>query len=165
MVAPRACVSADGRARVTTIVAADPATAFAVFTDEIDSWWRRGRRHRFTVGERGVLRFEPGVGGRLVEVGDGDDLFEVGRVLAWDQGARLVFLWRQRDYGPDEHTEVEVRFEATDGGTRVTVEHRGIERLPAPHPARHGLSGRALRDQVGLFWGELLVGFAARLRR
>ena len=30
------------RARVTTFVAVDPGEAFAVFTGEIDAWWRRG---------------------------------------------------------------------------------------------------------------------------
>ena len=38
-------------------------------------------------------------------------------------------------------TEVEVRFEAIDGGTRVTLEHRGLDRLPdevAARLARYG---------------------------
>src|SRR5690606_39228748 len=53
--------------RVTTIVPVDPALAFALFTDEVDAWWRRGPRYRF--GD-GALRFEPPPRGRLVEVYD-----------------------------------------------------------------------------------------------
>lgn len=71
---------------VTTKVAVDPATAFRVFTEEVDAWWRRGPRYRFRPGRDGVMRFEPGAGGRLVEVYDeaAGDVFEVGRVLAWE---------------------------------------------------------------------------------
>ena len=44
--------------RVTTRVAVDPATAFEVFTRDIDLWWRRGPRFRWiTAGERLVFEF------------------------------------------------------------------------------------------------------------
>ena len=55
-------------------------------------------------------------------------------ITAWEPPARLVFV-DHRD------TEVEVRFEAIDGGTRVTLEHRGLDRLPdevAARLARYG---------------------------
>ena len=32
------------RARVSVAVAVDAPTAFAIFTQEIDLWWRRGAR-------------------------------------------------------------------------------------------------------------------------
>ena len=57
-----------------------------------------------------------------------------GRITAWEPGARLVFV-DHRD------TEVEVRFEAIASGTRVTLEHRGLDRLPddvAARLARYG---------------------------
>lgn len=34
--------TAGDQARVTVLVAVDPETAFEVFTEEIDQWWRRG---------------------------------------------------------------------------------------------------------------------------
>lgn len=43
--------------RVVTTVAADPALAFRIFTEETDLWWRRGPRWRFTRSPRSMLRF------------------------------------------------------------------------------------------------------------
>jgi uncharacterized protein YndB with AHSA1/START domain len=151
-------VSATDGVTVTTVVRVDPVTAFRVFTDDIDRWWRRGARFRPGLDRRGVLRFAEG---RLVERYDepteGD--FEVGRVLAWEPAARLVFEWRGRDFGDGEVTEVEVVFEAVREGTRVTLVHRGWDVLPSGHPARHGLEGEAFASMVGLYWADLLVSF------
>ena len=38
-------IAAD-RVEVTTMVAVEPALAFAVFTEELDLWWRAGPRFR-----------------------------------------------------------------------------------------------------------------------
>jgi uncharacterized protein YndB with AHSA1/START domain len=54
----------------------------------------------------------------------------MGRVLAWEPGKRLVFRYSNVHLPPDPPTEVEVRFEATSDGTRVTLEHRGLDRMP-----------------------------------
>jgi uncharacterized protein YndB with AHSA1/START domain len=148
--------------RVTTTVAVDPATAFAVFTDEIDLWWRRGPRYRFRAGQAGRLVFEPGAGGRLVERDEAGGEYEVGRVRVWEPSRRLVFGWRGIDFAPGEETEVEVRFERVAAGTRVTLEHRGWDALRADHPARHGLAGTALASRVGLWWGDQLNALRAR---
>lgn len=145
--------------RVTTLVGVAPEMAFAVFTGEIDAWWRREPRFRFNPGRTGVMRFEPGAGGRLVEVYDeaAGDLFEVGRVTVWDPPGRLVFHFRMAGFRPDETTEVEVLFERVEDGSQVTVEHRGWDSLPADHPATHGLTGAAFKSVIGLWWGDLLV--------
>ena len=158
-------MSGSDRVSVTTLVAVDPAAAFAVFTGETDRWWRRGPRFRFGGETRGVLSFEPGPGGRLLErYGDaGAEVFEVGRVLVWEPGSRLVFQWRIRDFAPGECTEVEVRFEPAESGTRVTLEHRGWSGLRRDHPARHGLDGPAFRAMIGLRWGELLTSLRAHV--
>lgn len=153
----------DDNVTVETRLSVDPATAFEVFTAEVDRWWRHGSRFRSGHGDRSVMRFEPGVGGRLLEVlGDAsDDAFELGRVRVWEPGARLVFDFRARNFAPGQITEVEVRFEPDEGGTRVTLEHRGWDRIPADHPARHGLTGRAFTSMMGLFWADLLVSARA----
>ena len=59
------------------------------------------------------MRFEGGEGGRLLEVytDEAGGAFEVGRVLAWKPGDRLVFEWRGNNFEPGLVTEVEVRFE------------------------------------------------------
>lgn len=151
--------------RVTTTVAVDPATAFAIFTEEVDRWWRRGPRHRFRPGRDGTLAFEPGAGGRLVEVYAPGDEHEVGEVRVWEPGRRLVFAWRGVGFAPGEETEVEVRFERAAAGTRVTLEHRGWEALRADHPARHGLAGPAFASLMGLWWGDQLNALRARAAR
>jgi hypothetical protein len=142
--------------RATTRVAVEPAVAFEVFTREIDLWWRRGPRFRFLTAGEGRLRFEPGVGGRLVEEGEGD-VYEVGRVRVWEPAERLVFEFRARSFAPGDVTEVEVVFQPEGAGTRVTVEHRGWESLADDHPARHGLEAGALRGLLGVWWADLLV--------
>lgn len=122
--------------RASVHVRADPDAAFAAFTGEIGSWYVRDR-HTLADPDRAVgVRFEPGVGGRLIEVydaGTGEGR-ETGRITAWEPGRRLAFT-------DERGTEVEVTFEAAGDRTRVTLEHRGLERLRpdlAAEHARHG---------------------------
>jgi hypothetical protein len=108
--------------RVTVTVTLDPASAFDVFTTEIDEWYRRGVTTLGSPDSKATLCFEPGVGGRLIESRPGRDDVERARVTVWAPGERLVFV-------DTRQTEVEVRFEPVDSGTRVVLEHRGLERL------------------------------------
>jgi uncharacterized protein YndB with AHSA1/START domain len=156
--------SAD-RARVTTFVAVSPLDAFEVFTEETDLWWHRGPRYRGLHNPRGMLRFEPaGPGGRLLESVDAE-VHEIGRVLEWEPGARLVFQWRASNFAPHEVTEVDIRFEPTFGGTRVVLEHRGWDALRPDHPVRHGKDGPATVASIGRWWGDLLTGFRLHAAR
>jgi uncharacterized protein YndB with AHSA1/START domain len=144
------------------LVSVPPDVAFRVFTEEIDLWWKRGPRFRFSGKTPGVLHFEPGLGGRLFEaIGQGARarVQEAGRIKLWEPPARLVFEWRNANFAPDEATEVEVTFEASPGGTYVTVEHRGWSALRPDHPARHGQDGAEYSRALGLWWGELMTGF------
>ena len=139
---------------VTTVLAVDPATAFAVFTNEIAAWWRPRVGGLFQRGRNGALKFD---NGRLLEIYSQGEPFEIGRVLAWDPAKRLVFEWRQEGFLPGERTEVDVTFEAASGGTRVTVRHRGWDALAADHAARHGFTGNAFISMIGLRWGDVLT--------
>lgn len=154
-------------ALVSIEIAVDPATAFDVFTADVDDWWARGPRNRFRAPWAGLMRFEPGVGGRFLEIYDEEagDIFEVGRIKVWEPGKRLVFDWRLPNFSPGEITQVEILFEATGVGTRVTIEHRGWEALPLAHPARHRLSGRAFGLFKAGWWGDLLTRFKAEAER
>jgi len=159
-------MSAKETARVTTVVALDPLTAFSVFTEEIGAWWRPRIAGLFREGPPGVMKFEAGRNGRLLEVyaDRPDDPFEIGRVLAWIPGERLVFEWRQRGFAPHDVTEVEVRFEAVKAGTRVTVEHRGWEKIPRGHSARHGWEGEAFVTLISMRWADQLTFLRALAR-
>jgi hypothetical protein len=116
-------------------VAVDPPTAFEVFTEEVAAWWRSSES----------VRFEAGVGGRVLAMTADPDAepVEIGRVLVWEPGPRLAFSYR-------DETEVEVRFEAADTGTRVVVEHRGFD--------------RAVKPDLDRDWAVLLDRFAVRSR-
>jgi uncharacterized protein YndB with AHSA1/START domain/uncharacterized glyoxalase superfamily protein PhnB len=95
-------------------VAADPARAFDAFTNEIDAWWVRGAINFFDAARAIEMKIEPGVDGRVLEVYEGDAL-ELGRITAWEPGERLAYRSSVDD------SEVDVRFESVEGGTRVRV--------------------------------------------
>jgi hypothetical protein len=68
---------------VTVTVSTDPATAFDIFTNETDLWWRAGPKFRIEGKQPRVLRFEPWVGGRFmeeVEAPSGRRVFTSGRL-------------------------------------------------------------------------------------
>jgi uncharacterized protein YndB with AHSA1/START domain len=142
---------------VTTVVDTDPATAFEAFTEEVDAWWKQGPRFRPSVRGSGILHFESGVGGRLIETYDDKSTFVFGRVKVWEPGERLVFEMFARAFKPGESTEVEVRFEASGQRTRVTIVNRGWDRFLADHPVKHGLSEPAFNDLMSVWWADLLA--------
>jgi uncharacterized protein YndB with AHSA1/START domain len=149
-------MSTGTTATATVEVECAPETAFKVFTADIGAWWKRGTPY-WNDAERGrELRFEPEVGGRLIEVHDmaSGEGFEIGRVLVWEPGRRLVFTWRQGDWDASETTDVEVRFEPAGDGTLVTVEHGGWDRIRSAAPG--------LRDGYAHGWGELLGFYATK---
>ena len=146
---------------VSVEVSVDPATAFEIFTGEIDRWWRPGPIN-WNYSDRAVgMRIEPRVGGRWIEVHDQatGEGFEHGRVLVWEPGRRLVLRYQDRGHDIDG-TEVDARFEAVDGGTRVVLEHRGWEKLAAElaetkmQTKRWGWSNILGWYQEWTFWGS-----------
>ena len=140
-------------------VKASPARAFEAFTGEIGAWWRPNGLFQTTPRAPGRLAFEPGPDGRLIETLANGKVFEIGRILAWEPPERLVFTWRQANFPPDLTTEVEVRFEAVGEETRVSVEHRGFDRVPEG-AARHGFPDQALLMRLGEWWQDLLASLA-----
>jgi uncharacterized protein YndB with AHSA1/START domain len=131
-------------------VKATPDRAFAAFVEEIGLWWRPSPLFQ-TTPRPGRLSFEAGEGGRLIETREGGKIFEIGRIRAWEPPHRLVFSWRQASFPPDLQTEVEVTFEAVGDETRVSVEHRGFDQVPAG-AARHGFPDQVLLMRLADFW-------------
>jgi hypothetical protein len=117
----------------TVHVPAEPPDAFRMFTEEIDDWYERGRYSWNDPARAVAIRFE---GDRLLEIWDDGGAYEMGRVTVWEPGRRLAFAYRSVHLPPELETEVEVRFEPVAGGTRVTLEHRGLEQLPEDEYAR-----------------------------
>jgi uncharacterized protein YndB with AHSA1/START domain len=137
-------------------VDATPARAFAAFTEEIGQWWRPNHLFQFTRGKSGVLSFEPGSNGRLVETYEDGTTFVVGEVRVWDPPHRLVVTWRQESFSRDESTELHVRFEQAGEQTRVTVEHFGWDTIPQSHAARHGFPLGTFQLRFAEWWQALL---------
>jgi uncharacterized protein YndB with AHSA1/START domain len=151
----------SSRVLVSIRVKATPLRAFEAFTGEIGQWWRHNPLFPFTPREPGLLSFEPGPEGRLVETREGGKVFEIGRVSAWEPGERLAFGWRTSAFEPGQRTEVEVRFEAVGEETRVTVEHRGWDTIPIESLARHGFPNLVFLSREGEWWRDLLAGYRA----
>jgi uncharacterized protein YndB with AHSA1/START domain len=152
------------RVYVALRVKATPEQAFAAFVDEIGQWWRPNILFQ-TTPRPGVLSFEPGEGGRLIETRAGGKAFEIGRILAWEPPRRLVFSWRQASFPLDLHTEVEIGFEAVGDETRVSVEHRGFDRVPAESAARHRMPDQVLLMRLADFWRDQIAAVSQRIGR
>jgi SAM-dependent methyltransferase len=95
--------------RASVEVALEPASAFDAVLDGL-----------MTGLSRDGVSFQIGPDG-LVE----EDGRELGRVVSWAPGEELVLEWRPADWAPDEVTRIALRCEATAGGSRVVLEHKG----------------------------------------
>lgn len=143
----------------TTVVQAPPEKAFEVFTAGMTRWWNP----EYTIGGQpyAAVVVEPHEGGRWYErAADGTEC-DWGRVLTWDPPARLVLTWQiSADWQPDPTlvTELEIRFTPhDDGGTHVTLEHRGLAAYGDRAPEMHGV----FASPDG--WAGLLERLAAEL--
>jgi uncharacterized protein YndB with AHSA1/START domain len=148
----------SSRVLVALRVSASPERAFEAFTAEVAQWWRPNLLFQLTPRSPGVVAFEGGLGGRFIETLPNGKVFEIGRITAWEPGVRLAFGWRQATFAPDQNTEVEVRFEAVGEETRITVEHRGWDSVPAAHVARHGFPDAVFLRRCAEWWTTQLRG-------
>lgn len=114
------------------VVAVAPSRAFLAWTRRIGMWWPPG--HRMSGSTDGDLAFEERVGGRLFERTPDGREFDYGVVLEWDPPACLRHSFFPGT-GRDQPTEVEVRFVAVEGGTRVEVRHRAAGSAAFPKTA------------------------------
>lgn len=147
----------------TVTVRATPAHAFAIFTDDFDSWWPRSHHIGRSPLKKALI--EGRSGGRCYTLQEDGTDCDWGTVLVWEPPHRLVLAWQitaDWQFEPDlsKSSEVEVRFTALDHGrTRVDLEHRFLERM--------GPSGGAMRSTVDSpnGWSGTLALYAARVAR
>lgn len=138
--------------------------AFTAFTRDIGRWWKSHPLFQLSRKGDGALRFDPeGPDGRLVTRFEDGSEWDIGPVRYWLPGERLAFGWRLPSFEADQTTEVDVRFEAVGGETRVTVEHRGWDSIPQKHVARHGFELMLFQRRLGEFWRGLLRDMEAQL--
>jgi uncharacterized protein YndB with AHSA1/START domain len=118
----------------TVTVREEPALAFELFTQRLDTWWplERFSRSADDFEGQGVkaerIEFQGRVGGRVLEHLSNGQVLPWAEVLAWEPPARLVLAWKPNSTA-NPSTELEVRFTPGEGGTLVELEHRGWERL------------------------------------
>ena len=144
-------------AQVSVRVSTGLDRAFRVFTEELGAWWRPHALFASTPRGPGRLALvSPGPQGRLVETLDDGRSFELGRVLTWEPPTRVRFSWRPASLSPGQATEVDVAFQPVGDAVRVTVTHRGWERVPAEHAARHGAPDALLLRRLGEWWAAQL---------
>jgi uncharacterized protein YndB with AHSA1/START domain len=144
------------RVLVALRVAATPERAFAAFTEEIGQWWQPNRLFQVTPAGPGLMVFESGPNGRLIEKQASGREYEVGRITLWDPPSELAFYWRPATFAPDQTTEVHVRFEPVGAETRVVVEHTGWDTIAPEHLARHGFPLDAFLQREAEWWQVLL---------
>lgn len=99
--------------RVTVDVALDAVSVFATFIDELG----------LALRQRG-FEFEARSDGMLVA---GDRA--VARITSWQPGERVHLEWLPAEWQPQEVTALELRFQPVEGGTRITLEHRGLDHM------------------------------------
>jgi uncharacterized protein YndB with AHSA1/START domain len=155
----------SSRVLVALRIAATPERTFAAFTDEIAWWWKPNGLFRFTRRKGTHLAFEPDPPEHLVEVGQDGERVEIGPVLHWEPPSLLVFGWHQAGFPEGRSTEVSVRFDPVDTGTRVTVEHVGWDEIPQQSAARHGFPLGAIQQRLAEWWQELLASLDDRATR
>jgi len=107
--------------------------AFEIFAQNMGAWWPRGKTP--AANPHTALVVEPKKDGRWFERDAEGQETQWGRVLAWEPPRRLLLGWQLDHsfrYDPELLMEVEIVFEAlAGGGTRVSLEHRDLERLGA----------------------------------
>jgi uncharacterized protein YndB with AHSA1/START domain len=131
-------------------VACDQRDAFELWTEKIATWWPSG--HSMSGDPETNVTLEPRVGGRIFERTPAGVEHDWGEVLEWEPPGRLVYLWHIAADRSDA-TEVEIRFTPGEGGTEVTILHRGWERLGSTGPERRA------RNEQG--WAGLIPHFIA----
>jgi uncharacterized protein YndB with AHSA1/START domain len=129
-----------------------PAAAFDLFARRMGEWWPMATH---SLGLRSAVGcvLEPQAGGRIFErTAEGlESLW--GTILTWEEPRRLVFTWHPGRHA-DTAQQVEVRFTAQTGGTRVELEHRGWEHA--------GDRGEALRERYHAGWPGVLAQYQAK---
>ena len=121
--------------RQTVTVRCSPERAFTVFTEGMGTWWPLEGYSRAvnefepgTVSAEG-LRFEPRLGGSIVEYLSDGQVLPWAEVTAWRPPKEVVMAWRPHSL-PEPPTELAVTFTAReDSTTLVELEHRGWERV------------------------------------
>jgi uncharacterized protein YndB with AHSA1/START domain len=111
----------------TVHVKRSPDDAFRLFVDDMTRWWPlRTGKYSYDPARAQDVFLEAHAGGRFFERYKDGEEFVIGHVTSCERPHRIVFTWGAPNEGT---TEVDVRFTGEGDGTRVELEHRGIENM------------------------------------
>ncbi len=140
----------------SVLVACAPERAFRAFTAEIAQWWPLASHSVGRDQARSVM-IEPRLGGRVFETQQDGTQSDWGRVVDWTPPLRFAMTWHP-GRTPETGQVVEVFFAVEGAGTRITLRHRGWERL--------GAGAAKMREAYESGWGVVLgQAFAGHLAR
>lgn len=127
---PRAVADLEAGTILATVeIAAPPERVFQALTtgDELVRWWGSDDLYRTT---RWVVDLRPGGAWRAEGKGrDGKPFTVGGSILEVDRPRKLVQSWKA-DWDGGNETTITFRFDAIDGGTRLTLRHEGFAGRP-----------------------------------
>jgi uncharacterized protein YndB with AHSA1/START domain len=133
----------------TLVLECTPERAFAVFTDEIETWWPLRTHSVYQERAAHVVLDDK----RIYETSDDGTQNVWGDVLVWDPPKKIVFTWAP-SLDKTVQTEVTVSFEADGDKTRFVLIHSGWERF--------GEEGHSYRGNYDNGWDVVLAPFVAK---
>jgi hypothetical protein len=129
--------------------------AFALFTGAMREWWPFVGHSCFD-DEAEDVRFEPRVGGAVIEHAKDGRTWPWGTVTQWSPPHGLAMQWHP-GLPVEQATRLSLSFTAVAGGTEVRVWHDGWE--------ARGDAAREKRDQYDGGWPQTLAAFAGAAER
>jgi len=136
-------------------LALGPDEAFALFTAGMGTWWPLAT-HSIGSDDATGVRFEEGVGGRVMEIATDGREHAWADVLTWDPPYRVVLSWHPTPE-PVAASTLDVRFETAAEGCLLRLEHRDWEEFG-------GQLGAELRAGYDSGWDLVLRPFETRAR-
>jgi uncharacterized protein YndB with AHSA1/START domain len=132
----------DSTVRREVTVNATQERAFEVFTAGFDSWWPRS--HHIGEAELASAVIDPEAG-QWYELGTDGSRCDWGEILAYDPPRRITLQWRiggawALEADPAAYSEIDVTFTPEGDATRVTLEHRHLDRHTAAEALRDAVS-------------------------
>lgn len=147
----------DTAVRIEISVAAPVDRAFAVFVEQIGSWWPH--TYQIGAGQLADVLVEPKQGGRWYERAQDGTECDWGEVLEWDPPHHVALSWAitpsWQSAPPDQASRIDIRFTSTGpGSTEMVLIHSELD--------RHGEGWETMREAVAgpTGWTAILAGYA-----